>query len=99
VIVLAGWRTILELFILGDNRTADNYHPSWLKDAVIHVYRSKPRTWNINYTVETWTAQENFDSLTNSSTVSAMELYSGNLTLAHNETRFYPSICSCEKRI
>jgi uncharacterized membrane protein len=89
-----------ELFILGENRTAYNY-PSFMVEGrsyPMYIGVGNQEHRNINYTVETWTAQENFDSLTNSSTVSAMDLYNRqSLTLAHNETRILPVNLFLEK--
>ncbi len=50
-----------------------------------HEYR------NMTYTIETWTMLTEFDNVTNSTTIMAMDpLTSSHSTLAHNETSDNP---------
>jgi uncharacterized membrane protein len=82
-----------EFFILGENKIASGY-----PDMIIagqnypvfigvgnHEYR------DITYTIETWAVLTEFDNLTNSTTIMAMDpLDQLPLTLAHNETMIFP---------
>jgi uncharacterized membrane protein len=82
-----------DFFILGENKMASDY-----PDLIIagqnyplfigvgnHEYR------DMTYTIETWAVLMEFDSLTNSTTIMAMEpLDQLSLTLAHNETTIIP---------
>jgi uncharacterized membrane protein len=89
-----------EFFILGENKTASNYpdliitgqnYPMWI-GVGNHEYR------NMMYTIETWTVLTEFDNLTNSTTIMAMDpLDQFSLTLAHNETVILPYTLSLNK--
>ena len=82
-----------EFFILGENKMASHY-----PDLIItgqnyplfigvgnHEYR------DMTYTIEIWTVLTEFDDLTNSTTIMAMDpLDQLSLTLAHNETTIIP---------
>ena len=89
-----------EFFILGENRTAAGYpgkivpgqNYSMYVGVVNHEYR------DVRYTIETWMLQTEFDNVTNSSRILAMDPNDQlSLTLAHNETTLIPYTLSVPK--
>ena len=89
-----------EFYILGDNRTADDY-PSFIiagRNYPMYIGIGNHEYRYINYTIETWMAQEDIDKLTNISSVKEMDLNNRlSLTLAHNETSVFPFNLSVKK--
>jgi len=89
-----------ELFILGENRTADNY-PSFLVEGrgypmFIGVGNHEDR--NTPYTIEQWMIREEFDTGKNLSSVKTMDLSDRqSFTLMNNETRVLPVTLSAAK--
>ena len=89
-----------EFFILGEKQKAADYpdritigenYPVYI-GVVNHEYR------NVTYTVETWGMTEEFDSVTNTSRIIAMDpLWQRSFALAHNETMSIPYNLSVEK--
>lgn len=89
-----------EFFILGENQTATNYpdlitagqnYPMFM-GVGNYEYR------NISYTIETWILQTEFDTVTNTSSIIAMDpLDRLSITLAHNETMIIPYNLSGKK--
>ena len=87
-------------FILGENRTADNY-PDLIKPGLHypmfvgignHEYR------DMNYTIETWAVRSEFDLVTNNSVILAMDpIDRMSLILVHNETIIIPYNFSVQK--
>jgi uncharacterized membrane protein len=82
-----------EFFILGENRTAAGYPdqiiPGINYPLFIGIGNQEHR--NVTYSLETWYLRTEFDTVTNTSHIIAMD--PGErlaLTLAHNETRIYP---------
>jgi uncharacterized membrane protein len=89
-----------EFFILGENRTADSYPATFLPGqnypmyvgVVNHEYR------DVHYTIETWMLSTEFDNMTNSSRILAMDPNNRlSLTLAHNESAIIPYNLSVQK--
>ena len=82
-----------EFYILGEEQTAADYpdiispgenYPMYIAVGN-HEYRS------INYTIETWATNTEFDTMTNSSTIVEMDPNDRlSLTLSHNETKILP---------
>jgi len=82
-----------EFYILGEKQMADDYpnqiiagleYPMFI-GVGNHEYR------NMNYTIETWIMHTEFDNVTNTSTILAMEpLDRQSLILSHNETVVIP---------
>ena len=82
-----------EFYILGENRTSANFpdliiagqnYPMYI-GVGNHEYR------NMNYTIETWNLRTEFDTVTNTTTISAMDPNDWvSLTLAHNQTKIVP---------
>jgi len=89
-----------EFFILGENTMAADYpdqiitgqnYPMFI-GVGNHEYR------NMTYTIETWTSLTEFDNVTNSTTIMAMDpINQSSLTLAHNETMIIPYTLSLNK--
>ena len=89
-----------EFFILGENKMARDY-PSQIMTGQNypmfigvgnHEYR------NMTYTIETWASLTEFDNVTNSTTILAMDSIDQlSLTLAHNETVTIPYNLSLNK--
>ena len=89
-----------EFYILGEKGMAADYpdliitgqnYPMFI-GVGNHEYR------NMTYTIETWTSLTEFDNVTNSTTIIAMDpLDHLSLTLAHNETRVIPYNLSLKK--
>ena len=82
-----------EFFILGNNRTAEDYPDNIIPGQVYpmfvgvgnHEYRTA------RYTIETWMLFAEFDNVTNSSMVRAMDPADRlSITLAHNQTLIIP---------
>jgi len=89
-----------EFFILGENRTATNYPDLIIAEQnypmFIGVGNYEYR--NISYTIETWILQTEFDNVTNTSSIIAMDsLDRLSLTLSHNETTIVPYNLSAKK--
>jgi uncharacterized membrane protein len=89
-----------DFFILGENGMASDYpdlilvgqNYSLFIGVGNHEYR------NMTYTLETWTVLTEFDTLTNSTTIIAMDpLDRQSLVLSHNETRNIPYNLSLNK--
>jgi uncharacterized membrane protein len=82
-----------EFYILGENRMAEDYpnqiiaglqYPMFI-GVGNHEYR------NMTYTIETWASLTEFNTVTNSTTILAMDpLDRTSLVLSHNETRVIP---------
>jgi uncharacterized membrane protein len=89
-----------EFFILGENRTAANYpdvirpgqnYPMYV-GIVNHEYR------DTSYTIETWLLRTEFDNVTNTSHIIAMDPSDRlSFTLANNETKIIPYNLSVRK--
>jgi uncharacterized membrane protein len=89
-----------EFYILGENQTASNY-PDWIIarqnypiyiGVVNHEYR------NMSYTVETWLVETEFDNMTNTSRIIAMDPNDHlSFTLADNSTMIIPYNLSVKK--
>jgi uncharacterized membrane protein len=89
-----------EFFILGETGMAADYpdqiipgqnYPMFI-GVGNHEYR------NMSYTIETWASLTEFDTVTNSTTILAMDpLDRQSLVLSHNETRDIPYTLSLNK--
>ena len=89
-----------EFYILGENQTATDYpdqiiagqnYPMYI-GVGNHEYR------NMTYTIETWMLRTEFDNVTNTSHIMAMDPIDRlSLTLAHNETTIIPYNLSVKK--
>jgi uncharacterized membrane protein len=90
-----------EFFILGVNQTAAEY-PYLINTSQnypIFVGIGNHEYRNISYTIETWMTRTEFDDVTNTSFIMAMDpndLLS--ITLAHNETTIIPYNLSAKKK-
>jgi uncharacterized membrane protein len=89
-----------EFFILGMNRTAENYPDNIIPGQVYpmyvgvgnHEYRAS------RYTIETWMLFTEFDNVTNSSMIRAMDPGDRlSISLAHNQTTIIPYNFSVNK--
>ena len=89
-----------EFYILGENRTAANYpalsivgqNYSMFVGIGNHEYR------DTSYTIETWLMRTEFDNVTNTSLITAMDPNDRlSLSLTHNETRIIPYNLSVKK--
>jgi uncharacterized membrane protein len=89
-----------ELFILGENRTADDY-PSFMVEGrgyPMYIGVGNHEDRNITYSIERWMMREEFDTGKNLSSVKTMDLVDRqSFTLVHNETRVLPVILSAGK--
>jgi len=89
-----------EFYILGENRTAD-YYPTFIvagHNYPMYTGVGNYEHRNINYTIETWITQEEFDYRNNLSSVKAMDLNNRlSFALGHNEIRVLPVNLSVEK--
>ena len=89
-----------EFFILGENRTADKY-PDLInsgQDYSMYVGIGNHEKGDVKYTIETWMLLTEFDSLTNSSHILAMDPHDRlSLTLSDNETTIVPYNLSVNK--
>jgi uncharacterized membrane protein len=89
-----------ELFILGENRTADDY-PSFMvegRDYPMYIGVGNHEDRNVTYTIERWMMLEEFDTGKNLSSVKTMDLTDRqSLTLRNNETRVLPLTLSAGK--
>jgi len=89
-----------EFYILGNNRTADDY-PSFIiagRNYPMYIGIGNHEYRYINYTIETWMAREDFDKHTNISSVNVMDLNNRlSLILGHNETSVLPVNLSVKK--
>ena len=82
-----------EFFILGENRTAADY-----PDLIIAGYNypmyigvGNYENRNMTYTIETWILRTEFDNVTNTSSIIAMDpIDQLSVTLAHNATKVMP---------
>ena len=91
---------VTEFFILSENRTAANYpdmiilgktYPGYVSVGN-HEYR------NITYTIKTWMMRTEFDNVTNSSSIMAMNPNDRlSFTLLHNATAIIPYNLSVKK--
>jgi uncharacterized membrane protein len=89
-----------EFYILGEKHMADDY-PNQIVTGLSypmfigvgnHEYR------NMTYTIETWATQTEFDNITNSTTILAMDpLERSSVVLSHNETLEIPYNLSVNK--
>jgi uncharacterized membrane protein len=89
-----------ELYILGENRTADDYPASLVAghNYPMYIGVGNYEHRNITYTVETWMTREEFDNRNNLSSVKAMDLTDRlSFALGHNEIRVLPVNLSVEK--
>jgi len=89
-----------EFFILSENRTAANYPGTIIigQNYPLYVSVGNHEYRNITYTIETWMIHAEFDNVTNSSSIIAMDpndLVS--LTLPHKETAIIPYNMSVKK--
>ena len=89
-----------EFFILGKNRTAENYPdhimPGQMYPMFVGVRNHEYR--NTRYTIETWILLEEFDNVTNSSRIRAMDPSDRlSISLAHNQTTIIPYNLSVNK--
>jgi uncharacterized membrane protein len=89
-----------EFYVLGKNRTAANYpalsivgqNYSMFVGIGNHEYR------DTSYTIETWLMRTEFDNVTNTSLITAMDPNDRlSLSLTHNETRIIPYNLSVKK--
>ena len=87
-------------FILGENQTAANYPDQIVpgREYSMYVGVRNHEYRDVQYTVETWMLRTEFDNMTNSSRILAMDPYDRlMLTLAHNETIIIPYNLSVRK--
>jgi uncharacterized membrane protein len=89
-----------EFFILGENRTAagfpDTMVPGVAYPLYIGVGNQEYRT--VTYTIEIWSLRTEFDTVTNSTHIRAMDPVDRlPLSLAHNESRIFPYDLSVKK--
>jgi len=89
-----------EFFILGENRTATDY-PDLIISGLnypMFVGVGNYEYQNITYTIETWILQTEFDNVTNTTSIIAMDpIDQLSLTLTHNETKVIPYNLSVKK--
>ena len=89
-----------EFFILGENKMATDY-PSRVivgQDYPMFIGVGNHEYRNMSYTIETWASLTEFNNVTNSTTILAMDpLDQQSLTLAHNETMTIPYTLSLDK--
>jgi len=82
-----------EFFILGENRTAANYPETIIQGQNYQMYVGvgNHEYRDISYTIETWMLRTEFDNVTNTSRIMAMDpqdrLF---LSLSHNKTTIIP---------
>jgi uncharacterized membrane protein len=89
-----------EFFVLGENRTAAMYPDriNTSQNYPIYVGIGNHEFRSITYTIETWIIRTEFNNLTNTSRIIAMDPNDKlSLTLAHNETRIIPYNLSVKK--
>ena len=89
-----------EFFILGENRTAANYPDKIIagKDYPMYVGLGNHEYRDINYTIEIWMLRTEFNPVTNTSHIIAMDPKDRlSLTLGHNETTIIPYNLSIKK--
>ena len=89
-----------EFFILNENRTAANYPDMIIvgQNYPLFVSVGNHEFRNINYTIETWMIRSEFDNVTNSSTIMAMDANDRLvLSLPHNATAIIPYNMSVKK--
>jgi len=82
-----------EFFILGENRTAADYPDNIIvgQNYPLYVSVGNHEYRNITYTIETWMIRTEFDNVTNSSYIMAMDpIDQLSLTLTHNATAIIP---------
>ena len=82
-----------EFFILGENQTAANYPDMIMigQNYPLFVSVGNHEFRDIDYTIETWMIRAEFDNVTNSSTIMAMDPNDRLLlTLPHNATALIP---------
>jgi len=89
-----------EFFILGENRTATGY-PDRItigQNYPLYVGIGNHEFQNTNYTIETWLMRKEFDNLTNTTHLVAMDPGDRlTVSLAHNETYIIPYNLSVKK--
>jgi len=89
-----------EFFILGENRTAASYPASIVQgqDYPMYVGVGNHEYSDVHYTIETWMLLTEFDNITNSSRILAMDPSDRlAVTLVHNETTIIPYNFSVKK--
>jgi len=89
-----------EFFILGENRTTANYPDKIIpgQDYPMYVGIANHEYGDITYTIETWMVLTEFDNVTNSSYILAMDPNNRvQLTLVHNQTVIIPYNLSAQK--
>jgi uncharacterized membrane protein len=89
-----------EFFILGENRTVASYPAKIVQrqDYPMYVGVGNHEYSDIRYTIETWMLLTEFDNVTNSSRILAMDPNDRlTITLAHNETIIIPYNFSVKK--
>ncbi|MGA2913725.1 MAG: DUF1616 domain-containing protein [Methanoregula sp.] len=89
-----------EFFILGENRTATSYPAEIIpgQDYPMYVGVGNHEFGDVRYTIETWMLLTEFDNVTNSSHILAMDPNDRLVvTLAHNETTIIPYNLSVKK--
>jgi uncharacterized membrane protein len=89
-----------EFFILGENRTAANYpdaiRPGQNYPMYIGIGNHEYR--DTSYTIETWLLRTEFNNVTNTSHIIAMDPNDRvSFTIAHNETKIIPYNLSVRK--
>jgi uncharacterized membrane protein len=89
-----------EFFILGENRTATDYPDLIIagQNYPMFIGVGNYENRNISYTIETWVLQTEFDTVTNTTSIIAMDpIDQLSLTLTHNETKIIPYNLSAKK--
>jgi uncharacterized membrane protein len=89
-----------EFFILGENRTAASYPAKIIPGQVYSMYVGvgNHEYGDVHYTIETWMLLTEFDNVTNSSRILAMDPNDQlAFTLTHNETTIIPYNLSVKK--
>jgi uncharacterized membrane protein len=89
-----------EFYILGEKQMAADYpdHIIVGQNYPLFIGVGNHEYVNTSYTIELWTLQREFDTVTNTSSIVEMDLSDRqSFTLAHNETKIIPSILSVNK--
>ena len=89
-----------EFFILGENRTASDYPDLIIagKNYPMFIGVGNYENRKITYTIETWILQTEFDNVTNTTSIIAMDpIDQLSLSLGHNETTIIPYNLSAKK--
>jgi len=89
-----------EFFILGDKQKAADYPDTIIigKNYPMYLGVGNQEYQNVTYTIETWIVRTKFDTITNTSSITAEDsLDRMTLVLAHNETSIIPYNLSVKK--